>query len=156
MIGKGVNLEDKKVNKSNFYKNKKLFKIDDIDVNKILVSKKEPYGKESSFKYFIGYNDNDDIRPLCVKLPQMIGYAKYVDIYKTMSLQAIDRNLLKNYSKIWGKISSLMNIEFDFEPVYGDSNKHIKTKIKSYGDKVNTNIQCIIQVFVIDNARFCC
>ena len=39
MIGKGVNLEDKKVNKSNFYKNKKLFKIDDIDVNKILVFK---------------------------------------------------------------------------------------------------------------------
>ena len=86
----------------------------------------------------------------------MIGYAKYVDIYKTMSLQAIDKNLLKNYTKIWGRISSLMNIEFDIEPVYGDSNKRIKTKIKSYGDKVNTNIQCIIQVFVIDNARFCC
>ena len=28
------------------------------------------------FKYFIGYNDNDVIRPLCVKLPQMTGYAK--------------------------------------------------------------------------------
>ena len=27
-----------------FYKNQKLLKIDDIDVNKILVSKKEPYG----------------------------------------------------------------------------------------------------------------
>ena len=42
----------------------------------MLVSKKEPYGKKSSFKYFIGYNDNDDIRPLCIKLPQMIGYGK--------------------------------------------------------------------------------
>ena len=30
------------INISNFYRNKKLFKIDDIDVNKILVSKKEP------------------------------------------------------------------------------------------------------------------
>ena len=29
---------------------------------------------KSSFEYFIGYSDNDDIRPLCIKLPQMIGY----------------------------------------------------------------------------------
>ena len=28
-----------------------------------------------------------------------------------------------------GKISSLMNKEFDSEPVYGDSDKYIKTKI---------------------------
>ena len=32
-----------------------------------------------------------------------------------------------------------MNIEFDSEPVYGDNDKYIKRKIKSYGDKVNTN-----------------
>ena len=38
-----INFDDKKINKSNFYKNKKLFKIDDIDVNEVLVSKKEPY-----------------------------------------------------------------------------------------------------------------
>ena len=30
--------------KGKFYKNKTAFQIDDIDVNKILVSKKEPYG----------------------------------------------------------------------------------------------------------------
>ena len=34
-----------------------------------------------------------------------------------------------------------MNIEFDSEPVYGNNNKYIKTKIKSYGDKMNTNFQ---------------
>ena len=46
-----VNFDDKKINKSNFYKNKKLFKIDDIVVvDKILVSKKEPYGKRKSYK----------------------------------------------------------------------------------------------------------
>ena len=56
-----------------FTKNKKLFNIDDIDVNKILVSKKEQYGTKNSLKYFIGYNDNDVIRLLSIKLPQMIG-----------------------------------------------------------------------------------
>ena len=39
MNGKSINIEDKKISKSVFYKNKKLFNIYDIDVNKILVSK---------------------------------------------------------------------------------------------------------------------
>ena len=49
--------------------------MEDIDINKILVSKKTSYGKKS-VKYYIGYNDDDVIRPLCMKLPQMVGYAK--------------------------------------------------------------------------------
>ena len=32
-----------------------------------------------------------------------------------------------------------MNIKFDGELVYGDNDKYIKKKIKSYGDKINTN-----------------
>ena len=47
--------------------------------------------------------------------------------------------MLKRYTRIWGEISSLIGKGFDSEPVYGDNNKYIKTKIKSYGDKVNTN-----------------
>ena len=54
--------------KSDFYKNKKVVKIDDIDVNKILVSKEELYSTNNSFKYFIGYNDNDILRPLYERL----------------------------------------------------------------------------------------
>ena len=46
MSGKSITFEDIKINRSNFYKTKKLFKIDDIDINKILVSKKESYGKK--------------------------------------------------------------------------------------------------------------
>ena len=34
-----------------------------------------------------------------------------------------------------------MNIEFDSEPVYGDNDKYVKTKINSYGNKINTNFQ---------------
>ena len=68
MNGKSINFEDKTINKSTFYKNKKLFNMHDLDVNKILVSKKESYGTKNSLKYFIGYNDNV-IRPFCIKLP---------------------------------------------------------------------------------------
>ena len=51
-----------KKSKSDFYNNKckEIFNIDDIDVNKILASKKEEYGKYNSFKYFIGYINNDE------------------------------------------------------------------------------------------------
>ena len=124
-----MNFEEKKFKKSDFYKNKKLYKVDDIDVNKILVSKKEPYGTNKSIKYFIGYDD-DDIRPLCIKLPQMIGYVKCFDSNKTMSFKVTDKKLLKNYTKIWEKVSNLMDIKFDSEPVYGDNDKYIKTKIR--------------------------
>ena len=44
MSGKSINFDYKKINKSNFYKNKKIFNLHDIDVNKILVTKKESYG----------------------------------------------------------------------------------------------------------------
>ena len=127
MSGKNINFDNKKINNSNFYRNKKLFTIDNIDANKILVSK-DPYGKKNSFKCFIGYNDCDDIRPLCIKLLQMTGYAK-----------CFDRN--EKYSKIWERVSNLMNIEFCSELIYGDNDKYIKTKIKSYEDKVNPNFQ---------------
>ena len=54
-----INFNDKKVLKGDFYKkNKKIFNISDIDINKILVTKKEQYGKHNSFKYFIGFDDN--------------------------------------------------------------------------------------------------
>ena len=106
MSGKSINFEDKNINKSNFYKNKKIFNIYDLDVNKILVSKKESYGTRNSFKYLIGYNDDGVFRPLCIKLPQMIGYVKNFDSNKTMSFKVSDNKLLKSTIK-YGKVSAI-------------------------------------------------
>ena len=96
-------MEIKKNQKSDLYKNKKVINIDDIDFNKILVSKEEPYGIKISFKYFIGYNDNDVIGPLCMKLPQIIGYLRKFEGNTTMSFKKNDSRLLKKYSQIWKK-----------------------------------------------------
>ena len=71
----------------------------------------------------------------------MIGYVKHFDSNKAMSFKVNDNRLLKRYTKIWEQISSLMNIEFDSEPVYGDNDKYFKAKIQTYGDKVNTNFE---------------
>ena len=44
MSGKNINFDNKKILKSDLYKNKRVNRIEDIDVNKIFVSKKESYG----------------------------------------------------------------------------------------------------------------
>ena len=103
MSGKSINFDNKKIKKSYFYNNKskKIFNIDDIDVNKILVSKKEQYGKYNSFKYFIGYNDNDVIRSLCLKFSKMTGYVNEFNENKntiTMSLR-VEKFSLEKLSK---------------------------------------------------------
>ena len=73
------NCDGKKIQKSDYQKNKKTFQSVDIDVNEILVSKKESYSTKNVLKYFIGYNDNDVIRLLCLRLPQMTSYAKKIN-----------------------------------------------------------------------------
>ena len=135
------NVGDKKIEKSGFYKNKKVTRIDDIDVNKKLVSKEEPYGTKNSFKYFTGHNDNYVIRQLCIKLPQITGYVREFEGNTTMSSKISDKEFLKKYNQIWKRVEQLLKTEFDSEPVYCDNDKYIKTKIKIYAGSMITNFQ---------------
>ena len=51
-----------------------------------------------------------------------------------------DKQLLKNYNKIWKKIERLMSIDINRKTNYGDvDDKYIKTKIKTYADIIITN-----------------
>ena len=91
--------------------------------------------------------DHDYIGLLCIKLPLMFRYVKCFDNNKTISFR-VD-NLLEKYTEIWRSVNNLMNIEFDSEPAYGDIDKYIKTKIKMYENKMNTNFS------YLNNFRFC-
>ena len=72
-----INFNDRKTKKTEFYKNKKIF-------------------KNHSFIYFIGYNDNDVIRPVCLKFSKMTGYVNKFDENKiTMSLLGKDKTTFK-------------------------------------------------------------
>ena len=57
----------------------------------------------------------------------------------TMSLMVKDKQLLKNYNKIWKKIERLISIDFDSKTTYGDDDEYIKTKIKTHEDSIATN-----------------
>ena len=63
------------------------------------------------------------------------------DSNATMSFKISNKLLLKKYNQIWNKVKSLLNITFDSEPVYGDNDKYIKTKIKIYAGSMITNFQ---------------
>ena len=51
----------------------------------------------------------------------MIGYVKCFDSNKTMSFKVSDNKLLKKYNEILERVSNLLSIRFDSEPVYGDN-----------------------------------
>ena len=67
MNTKNVNFGDKKMIKRDFYKNRKVTTLHDSDPNILSIFKEESYSAKISFKYSIGYNDNDVIRPLSKK-----------------------------------------------------------------------------------------
>ena len=103
-----IDFDNKNIKKRNFYyKNKKIFNTDDIDVNRILASEKETCSKYNSSKYFIGYNYNRVIRPLYLFISQRTGYINKFDKNKiTISLMIKDIQRLKKYNKLWKKLKN--------------------------------------------------
>ena len=89
---KTISFRDKKVNKKDFYSNKKQFNIDDIDINKILISKPEIYKKKIR-KYIIGYNDNT-ISPLQLFLQKVTGY---LNIFEMVIVKCLFLLLIMNF-----------------------------------------------------------
>ena len=139
MSEKTINFGDKIINKKDFYNNKKQFNIEDIDINKILISKPESYDKNNMRKYIIGYNDKT-IRSPQLFLPKMTGYLNiFKDCTKKMSFLSDNNEFLKRYMTIWEKISELVNKKFDSDPVY--NNKYINSKIRSYNNDIKTNFR---------------
>ena len=128
MSEKTINFGDKKIKKKDFYNSKKQFKIEDIDINKILISKPEAY-ENNIRKYIIGYNDST-FSPLQLFLPKMTGYLNiFKDGARKISFFTDNNEFLERYTAIWEKISDLVNKKFDSDPIY--NNKYINTKIRS-------------------------
>ena len=140
MSEKTLNFGDKKINKEDFYNNKKKFNIEDTGINKILISKVETY-ENNMRKYIIGYSDNT-ISPLQLFLPKMTRYLNiFKDGARKMSFFTNNNEFLERYTAIWEKISDLVNKKFDSDPVC--NNKYINTKIRSYNNDIKTNFRNI-------------
>ena len=49
-----------------------------VKLDQIVVSDKFKHGN-AGFKYFIGYQEGEILKPLCIILPKTSGYIKYVE-----------------------------------------------------------------------------
>ena len=104
MSKKALKFGDIKINKKEFRTSKQTIVLDLVDIDKIVIPDKFKHS-DKRYKYFIGYKDDDIIRPLCIVLPQMNGYIKYFDNEgKNMSSKIEDNSVLVKYSNIWNKI----------------------------------------------------
>ena len=69
----------------------------------------------------------------------MTGCVRKFNENVTMSFKVNDKQLLKNCNRIWKKVESLLNIDFESKSVYGNDNKYIKTKIQIYAKSIIIN-----------------
>ena len=69
----------------------------------------------------------------------MTGYARKFEGNTTMSFKISNKQLLKKYNQIWKRVEKLLKTEFDSDPVYGDNDKYIKTKVETHAGSMITN-----------------
>ena len=137
MSEKTLKFNNIRLNKKEFHKSKQPIDLMSVNVDQIVVSDKFKHSDEG-FKYFIGYQEGEIVKPLCIILPQMSGYIKYFENGgKNMPFMIKDDNVLDKYNRIWDKIKKKLNIKFHSMPVYVETYR--KAKIREFDGKIKTN-----------------
>ena len=118
MTEKTLKFNNIRVNKKEFHKSKQLIDLMSVNVHQIVVSDKFKHNNEG-FKYFIGYQEGEIVKPLCIILPQMSGHIKYFE-YGGMDMSFLikDDEVWEKYEQIWGLIKNKLGINFHSELVY--------------------------------------
>ena len=99
---KKIKFGDKEVDKKEFYSSKQAISLVSVNINKIVISSKWKIN-DTTYKYLCGYLNNDVIQPLCVILPQMSGYIKYLMmVEKICHLLQMMKKFMKSITK-YGK-----------------------------------------------------
>ena len=98
------------VNKKEFHKSKQAIDLSLVTVDQIVVSDKFKHS-DDGFKYFIGYQEDEIVKPLCIILPEMSGYIKYFENGgKSMFFMIKDANISDKYNTFWDKIKEKLSI----------------------------------------------
>ena len=126
MSEKTLKFNNTKINEKEFHKSKQTIDLDSVTTDKIEVSDKFKHIEEG-YKYFIGYQDDEIVKPLCIILPQMNGYINILKMEeKNMSFLIKNDDVWQKYKDIWNIIKNNLNIKFNSEPIY--ENKYLKAK----------------------------
>ena len=76
MSEKTLKFDNIRVNKKEFHKSKQPIDLMSVNTEHTLTSDKFKHS-DKDFKYFIGYQEDEIVKPLYIILPQMSGYIKY-------------------------------------------------------------------------------
>ena len=88
-----------------------------VTLDEIVVPGKFKHSDEV-LKYFIGYQEGEIVKPLCINLPQISGYIKcFENGGKTMSFLIKNDEVREKYEKIWDVIKNKLSIKFNSEPI---------------------------------------
>ena len=72
MTKKKLKFNNIRVNKKKFHLSEEPINLMSVNLDQIVVSDK--FNHNDGFKYFIGYQKGEIVKPLCIILPQMSGY----------------------------------------------------------------------------------
>ena len=112
MNEKTLKFNNVKFNKKEFHKSKQEIDLDSVDTDKIVVFDKFKHSEEG-YKYFIGYQEDQIIKPLCIILPQMYGYIKYFENSgNNMSFLIKNNEVWEKFEGIWNPIKNKLSIKF--------------------------------------------
>ena len=115
-------------NKKECHRSKQPIHLNLVNVNQILISDKFKHS-DDGFQYFVGYKEDDIVRPLCIISPQMAECINYFENGgKNMSFMIENDNALTKYKEISNKIKKTLSIKCLSNPVY--DGKDIKAKVK--------------------------
>ena len=108
MTEKALKVNNIRVNEKEFHKSNKPIDLMSVNVDQIVVSNKFNHNNDD-FKDFIGYQEGDIVKPLCIILPQMSGYIKYFEYGgQNMSFLIKDDEVQEKCKQIWCQIQSQM------------------------------------------------
>ena len=136
MNEKTLRFNNIKVNKKEFHKSKQAIDLDSVIVDQIVESDKFKHSGEG-YKYFIGYQEGEIVKPLCIILPQMNGYIKFENGGRNMSFLIKNVEVWEKYEEIWDVIKNKLGIKFHSEPIY--EKKYLKAKIREFDGDIKTN-----------------
>ena len=139
MNEKTLKFDNIRANKKEFHKSKQPIDLNLIDADQIAVSDSDKFKHDDDgFRYLIGSQESEIVKPLCIILPQMSGYIKYFENSdKNMSFMVKDDDVLHKYNEILDIIKNKLTIKFHSEPIY--DNKYIKTKVREFHGVIKTN-----------------
>ena len=126
MTKKTLKFNNIRVNKKNFHMSKEPIDLMSLNIDQIVVSDKFGHNNNGS-RYFIGYQEGEIIKSLCIILPQMTGYIKNFE-YGCMNMSFLIKNdeVWGKFKRIWGLIKNKLGIEFHSSPVH--DKKYLKLK----------------------------